>query len=69
MINGRFISIPAAALAAALSSAPALAGNGGEQEYQACLARAASAPNEREARLARSQCMYEHFDYMASYGP
>ena len=68
MIDKRVLSVPAVALIAALSSAPAVAGNGGKEAYQACLANAASAPSERQVNRARSECMWDHFDYMASYG-
>jgi len=34
--------------------------------YQQCLSDGALKPNET---VARSQCMWEHWSYMASYGP
>lgn len=69
MVTKRFLSISTVALWAALSATPALAGGGSKADYQACLAKAASAPNERQVNRARSECMWRHFDYMASYGP
>jgi hypothetical protein len=35
-------------------------------QYQQCLSDGALKPNET---VARSECMWEHWSYMASYGP
>jgi hypothetical protein len=49
-------------------SVPQVAWAGGAErsQYQQCLAESAIKPNETQAR---SECMWKHWAYMASYGP
>ena len=44
----------------------ALAGAPERARFQQCLTDGALKPNET---LARSECMWDHWSYMASYGP
>jgi hypothetical protein len=48
--------------------APQMAGAGEAErlQFQQCLADSALKPNETRAR---SECMWKHWSYMASYGP
>ena len=62
-------TIVAAAFAALLGTgalAPGAAQAGGAERFQKCLAESALKPNET---IARSECFWKHWSYMASYGP
>lgn len=62
-------TILAAAFAGFLGSgafAPEAAQAGGAERFQKCLAESALKPNET---IARSECFWKHWSYMASYGP
>lgn len=48
------------------SVAPQAAQAGGAERFRQCLEESALKPNERRAR---SECMWKHWEYMASYGP
>ena len=58
------LTFAALVAAASIMAQAALAGAG--EEFRQCLASSALKPNERQAR---SECMWKHWDYMASYGP
>jgi hypothetical protein len=57
-----------AVLVVAGMAAPQIARAGSPERarYQQCLSDGALKPNET---VARSECMWEHWSYMASYGP
>lgn len=57
-----------ASLVLAGATVPQIAQAGAAERmyYQQCLAESPLKPNER---LARSECMWKHWSYMASYGP
>jgi hypothetical protein len=57
-----------ACLAVAGMATPQIARAGAPEraQYQQCLSDGALKPNET---VARSECMWEHWSYMASYGP
>jgi hypothetical protein len=62
------LAIALASLAAAGMAAPQTARAGAPEraQYQQCLSDGALKPNET---VARSECMWDHWSYMASYGP
>ena len=55
-----------AALLALISVSPQVAQAGGAEKFRQCLEESALKPNER---LARTECMWHNWEYMASYGP
>jgi len=57
-----------AALVVAGMAAPQIVQAGAPEraQYQQCLSDGALKPNET---VARSECTWEHWSYMASYGP
>jgi hypothetical protein len=57
-----------ASLVAAGMAGPQIAQAGAPERarFQQCLSDGALKPNET---VARSECMWEHWSYMASYGP
>lgn len=57
-----------ASLVLAGVTVPQIAGAGEAERmyFQQCLAESPLKPNERQAR---SECMWKHWSYMASYGP
>ena len=65
----KLMIIKAAALAgltALTLATPQAAQAGGAERFRQCLEESALKPNERRER---SECMWTHWEYMASYGP
>ncbi|MDX2314336.1 MAG: hypothetical protein QNL90_09725 [Gammaproteobacteria bacterium] len=54
------------AVAGTLTPQMAMAGAPERSQFKQCLADSAIKPNEI---LARSECVWDHWSYMASYGP